>query len=343
MIRFGPAGIPLSCKGRTVRDGVEDVHNLGLSALEVQLVRVNLSQRFPTEEELGLTPRKLIGDLVLKIERKDGKNVKEITNLNAKIESGDILYSLSSTIAKDYHELAELRKIARELDLEISLHTPYYMDLVGNDEIREKSLESIRWGGLIANELGASVIVTHLGLYGGYNKEEAMKRTKISLRKIRSIFKKSNIKPALGLETTGRQEVFGTVDEVLALCNNFEGTIPVLNFAHIHSREGGSLKKKEDFEEIFKKAKKFGNKFHCHFSGVEHEGGNELRYTPIKKGDLRFEPLIELVLEKNYEVTLIAGSPLLEHDAMYMKVIMERVIMRKMMKPKRKKEGKDGR
>ena len=26
MIRFGPAGIPLSCKGRTIRDGIEDIH-----------------------------------------------------------------------------------------------------------------------------------------------------------------------------------------------------------------------------------------------------------------------------------------------------------------------------
>ena len=39
MIRFGPAGIPLSCKGRTIRDGIEDVHALGLHCMEIQLVR----------------------------------------------------------------------------------------------------------------------------------------------------------------------------------------------------------------------------------------------------------------------------------------------------------------
>ena len=39
MIRYGPAGIPLSCKGRTLRDGIADVHNLTLSALEIQMVR----------------------------------------------------------------------------------------------------------------------------------------------------------------------------------------------------------------------------------------------------------------------------------------------------------------
>lgn len=337
MIRFGPAGIPLSCKGRTLRDGIEDVHNLGLSALEIQFVRVNLSQRFPTEDEIGLTPRKLVGDLVLKIERKDGKKLKEITNPNTRLQKGDVLYSLNSTIAKDYHELEELGTTAKKLDIELSLHSPYYMDLLGEDDILTKSIEGLKLGTIIAHELGASVVITHLGLYGNYSVEDATKKIEGALRIIKPIYKRSNVTLSLGLETTGRQEIFGTVDEINAICKKFDFVVPVLNFAHIHSRQEGSLKKKEDFKEIFEKTKKHARKFHCHFSGVEHEGGNELRYTPIKKGDLRFEPLMECILENNYETTLIAGSPLLEHDAMYMKVIMERLIMRRMMKKKRKK------
>src|ERR1041385_7160426 len=39
MINFGPAGIPLSCKGRTVRDGIIYTRNLELDAMEVQFVR----------------------------------------------------------------------------------------------------------------------------------------------------------------------------------------------------------------------------------------------------------------------------------------------------------------
>ena len=341
MIRFGPAGIPLSCKGRTLRDGIEDVHNLGLSALEVQFVRLNLTQRFPTEDEIGLTPRKLEDDLVLKIERKEGKGVKEIVNPNSKIEPGDVLYSLTSTIAKDYNDLAALRTMARDLDVELSLHSPYYMDVLGDDDVVAKSMEGIRMSGLMASEMGADTVVTHLGLYGSYSKEEAMKNVESSLKGIVSVLKKSNFAVPLGLETTGKQEVFGDLDEIIALTKKVEGTRPVLNMAHIHSRGFGSLKKKEDFDGIFGKLGKVKGILHCHFSGVEHEGGNELRYTPIKKGDLRFEPLMESVLDNGLEVTLIASSPLLEHDAMYMKVIMERLIMRKITKKKRKKEEPD--
>ncbi|MFA5312521.1 MAG: AP endonuclease, partial [Methanomassiliicoccales archaeon] len=75
-----------------------------------------------------------------------------------------------------------------------------------------------------------------------------------------------------------------------------------------------------------------GGHYYTHFAGVEHEGGNEKRVTPIKKGDLRFEPLAEYLADENPECTIISSSPLLEHDAMYMKVIYERVMTKKVCK-----------
>ena len=53
MIRFGPAGIPLSCKGRTIRDGIEDIHALGLHCMEIQLVRGKYVDELEDFEELG--------------------------------------------------------------------------------------------------------------------------------------------------------------------------------------------------------------------------------------------------------------------------------------------------
>src|SRR3989304_8705156 len=88
MIRFGPSGIPLSCKGRTLRDGIEDVHNLGLSAMEVQLVRVNVLERPAGDEEEGQTPRTLPGELVVEIRRKEDKKDVRIADLDAEIEAG---------------------------------------------------------------------------------------------------------------------------------------------------------------------------------------------------------------------------------------------------------------
>ena len=44
----------------------------------------------------------------------------------------------------------------------------------------------------------------------------------------------------IGIETSGRQELWGSLEEVLEVVNHVEGTIPVLNIAHIHSRGHGA-------------------------------------------------------------------------------------------------------
>jgi deoxyribonuclease-4 len=104
--------------------------------------------------------------------------------------------------------------------------------------------------------------------------------------------------------------------------NHVEGTIPVLNMAHIHARGHGSMRTSEDYGELFDQVREtIGTKeFYCHFSGVEHRGGNAQFYTQIKKSDLNFEPLAEFIVEDGgwLDITLISDSPLLEHDAMYM-------------------------
>src|SRR3990170_5615309 len=138
MIRFGPSGIPLSCKGRTLRDGIEDVHNLGLTAMEVQLVRVNLNERYATDDELGRTPREIPNELIVQIGRREDRKEVLLSSLDKEIEKGDALYSLASGIADDYLELRDLGDLARELDIELSLHTPYYMDLADADGLAQK-------------------------------------------------------------------------------------------------------------------------------------------------------------------------------------------------------------
>ena len=107
-----------------------------------------------------------------------------------------------------------------------------------------------------------------------------------------------------------------------------EGTVPVLNLAHVHARGHGRLRTSEDFGELFDLVRETigGKTFYCHFSGIEHRMGNALHYTQIKKSDLKFEPLAEFLAEDGdwLDITMISDSPLLEHDAMFMMQQCER-------------------
>ena len=51
MKRYGPAGIPLSSKGRTIKDGIEDVHMMGLNAIEIQMIRNCLLYTSPSPRD----------------------------------------------------------------------------------------------------------------------------------------------------------------------------------------------------------------------------------------------------------------------------------------------------
>lgn len=275
MIRIGPAGIPLSCKGRTNKDGIIYTHrNLDLNAIEIQFVRG--------------------------------------------------LYVMSD------EEAQIIRECSKENDIEVHVHAPYYINLAGDGEEIEMSFEKISRSAQMANNIGAKTVVIHPGFYGENGEKKTMKLVIKNSKKITGIIKKEKLKVKIGMETMGKQKVFGTLDEIIEVCKSVKGVIPVIDLAHIHARGNGCLKERKDFEEIFEKLKPLKLKHYLlHVTGVLYENGNELYHLPIKKGDMPIAPLVEIILDNNYNVTLISESPLLEHDAVYIRLQVEKAIMKR--------------
>ncbi len=334
MYRFGLAGIPLSCKGRTLKDAIEDTHRMGLHAMEIQFLRVNVQER-SVYDEAGLAPREVEDSLIVDVLRPDDEGNYKPIGINTTLEEEDIVLELTWNLATNYMELKSLGELAKELDVQLSLHTPYYIDLVSNGEFTEKSMDYIVWGGILANEVGAKYVVNHIGLYGELSKEEAMKNVASNIREIKKRYKELDLKPTLGFEVSGKQILFGSLDELIELTKKVKRIVPVVNFAHLHARTNGALKDSAKIQEVFDKISPFWKKEHyVHFAGVLYENGNERMIAPIKKGDLKFENLANVILENEYNITIISSSPLLEHDAAYMRSILERALARKLTKKK---------
>jgi deoxyribonuclease-4 len=275
MIRIGQAGIPLSCKGRTNKDGIAYTHkNLDLNAIEIQFVR---------------------GLYVLSDE--EAKFIKEYANAN---------------------------------DMEIHVHAPYYLNLAGDREEVTMSFEKIMKSAQMANSIGSKTLIIHPGFYAENSPKKTMKLIIKNSKKIVSMFKKEKFKVRLAIETMGKQKVFGSLDEIIEVCSHVKEVIPVLDLGHIHARGNGCLKEQEDFEAIFDKLKPLRLRhFLLHITGVLYENGNEFYHLPIKKGDMPLAPLIEVILDRNLNVTLISESPLLEHDAVYIRLQVEKAIMKR--------------
>lgn len=274
MIRIGQAGIPLSCKGRTNKDGLVYTKKiLDLNAMEIQFVR-------------GLY----------------------------------IMADEEAQFMKDHSE---------ENDVELHVHAPYYINLASDDEI-DFSFDKIVFSGRLADKMGAKTVVIHPGYYGEDSEKKTMKKIIKNTKKLHNIFKKEKIKAKIGIETMGKQKVFGSLDEIIEVCSSVKGTTPVIDLGHIHARGNGCLKERKDFEEVFEKLKPLKLKHYLiHLTGVLYEQGNELYHLPIKKGDMPIMPLIDLVLDNNYNVTFISESPLMEHDAVYIRLQVEKAIMKR--------------
>ncbi len=282
-VKFGPAGVPLSCKGRTIVEGMDDIIALGLETMEAQTVRMIQPQHFDQYWQAGV--------------------------------------------------------LAEKTGFEMNIHGPYYSELLGGRVELGRSLAKIEATLQAARTINARHVTLHTGHYGetgrGRETNETVANVFASVvDRLEAIWHddddefpvfpwiKNGTPSKVGIETSGRQELWGSLEEVLEVVNHVEGTIPVLNMAHIHARGHGSMRTSEDYGELFDQVREtIGTKeFYCHFSGVDHRGGNAQFYTQIKKSDLNFEPLAEFIVEDGgwLDITLISDSPLLEHDAMYM-------------------------
>lgn len=329
MIRFGPAGIPLSCKGRTLKDGVEDVHNLGLTAIEIQMVRPNSYARAPDMDEVGMTIKDIEEDFVVEIIRDD----IPLSDPDELIDEDDDLLFISSPVSKTFGSLYEIGEIARRMDVSISIHAPYYMNLGTESQLADIGMNRLRHAALILNALDGTTVVTNLGYYETEDREAADALIYENIAHIMDWWAHEEIKPKLGIEISGHQEAFGSLDQILDLCTEFENIVPVLNFPRHHARTDGSLLEVQDFIDVIETVQPYSDgSVYSQFSGVEHSEGEERKLTPIKKGDLRFETLAEALTEIAPDITVISCSPLLEHDAMYMRIIEERVLSKKIAK-----------
>ncbi len=331
MKRFGIAGIPLTSKGRTLLDSIADVHFLGLTSLEVQLLRVNVEQ-VPSMEHSGMFPRDVEDSIVVNVLRPDENGNYVSIGTDSIIEEEDIVEKLFWNMARNYDEILDAGELSRELDVELSLHAPYYMDLLGDDDISTRSYEHLKWSMVIAKGMGAKRIITHTGFYHK-GKKESLRRAKDIYSTLGNEFPVEKGFPYIGVETSGKSEIFGTVEELISIARRVKEVEPIMNLPHIHSLSNGGLIELKNFEEMVNTFKKFAkNELYVEYAGVSYRSGNEVKIMPIKYGDLKFETFSELLVEDEDDYNIISFSPLLEHDAQYMELIFLRSLSRKLQR-----------
>ena len=224
-------------------------------------------------------------------------------------------YEAGRGIGASPNMLMQLGLCAREAGVRMSLHAPYFISLSGVDP--EKRLGSIRYiqESLDAARLiGASTIVVHAGSAGKISRSEAMRLASDTL--LRTLDAVDTYGIAIGIETMGKKNQLGTLEEVIDLCALDGALVPVVDFGHLNARDcGGIFETAEDYYNVFYKiGDKLGDRvaknLHCHFSKIEYTGAGEKKHLTFEDTNYgpEFEPLIEAIVKDGLTPRIICES-----------------------------------
>lgn len=227
----------------------------------------------------------------------------------------------------------KLKDNAKENNVLVSMHAPYYINLCSQkDETVKKSIERLLQSAKAADWLNAYRIVFHTGFYTKYSPEEAMEKTKKAIEELLDECDSAGLKNyTFAPETTGKKSQLGSLDELIDICQTFSNFAPTVDFAHMHARSGGSIKSKDDYAKIFDKIEaELGlSTLHSHFTKIEYTDKGERKHHILADENYGppLTPLLELIDENDYNVTIICETPLLDIDALQMKKEFKRIII----------------
>lgn len=229
------------------------------------------------------------------------------------------------------------RKIGEEANkngISLSLHAPYFISLSGTvEETRLKSIEYIKQSVHAAEQMGAGIIVIHTGSASKITRGEAVNLAKDTM--YRALEAIPNTTVAFGLETMGKINQLGTLEEVVEICGIDKRLRPVVDFGHLNARNLGSyFVNEDDYRRIFdfigeKLGFEYAKNLHCHFSKIEFTSSGEKKHLTFEDTVYgpEFEPLGQALAKDGYTPTIICESDGTQaRDALTMKKIYERLL-----------------
>lgn len=236
-------------------------------------------------------------------------------------------YEAGKGIAAGEASLRAVGEAARENGIHMSLHAPYFISLSG--VVEEKRLAAIGYiqKSLWAAELlGADTIVIHSGSAAKISREEAMRLSCDTLAKVIEAVGDTPIR--LGIETMGKVNQLGTLEEVIEQCRVDPHYHPVVDFGHMNARvQGGLFPDCDSYRRVFdligeRLGDEYARHLHCHFSRIEYTVGGEKKHLTFADEQYgpAFEPLMEAIIREGVCPRIICESDgTMAEDALTMK------------------------
>ena len=216
-----------------------------------------------------------------------------------------------------------------ELDVVVSVHAPYYINLNATEEEWPRSRQRLMDAAHYGNLAGATDIVFHPGSYFAAPPEAvlplAIERLQECVAELRTAGNPVILRP----ETMGKAAMLGSFEDTLAMSKAIPGVLPCLDFAHLHARTGnGSMNSYEEWDRLLEG---YANSLegdalhhlHIHLSGIEYSPKGERNHLPLRESDLDLKSLFKALHQYDCQGRILCESPVMEEDALYMRQVWE--------------------
>lgn len=221
----------------------------------------------------------------------------------------DNINDISDLYKDHYTNLLKIKTIASKYNIELSIHNSSLPEEPMLDNVFKIYCN-------IANVMDTRTFVIHPTFYSRMPKDQA---SKLTVYKINEVVNELRIRSKIGIETTGRANELGDVEDVVDMVRRTTKTEPVLNWAHIHARGLGTLTHESDFRRILDKVRAevgrhWLNDAYFIFSGISYDRSGAISHKPILRSDMKLEHLIKSIQALNIKGTLIFETPNREKD-----------------------------
>lgn len=217
-----------------------------------------------------------------------------------------------------------LRKVSYELNIPLTSHGPYYINLNAREQDKiDSSVERIIQTAKISDLCGAESMTFHAAFYMKDSPYDVFDLVEKSLNVIEERLSRLDIEIELRPELTGKTSQFGSLDELITLTKLVNSCHPCLDFSHLYARTG-EINSYQEFcvildrlvQELGKNSLK---NMHIHISGISSNSKGDLKHLNLAQSKFNWKDLIRALHDYHCAGYIICNSPNLEVDAKMLK------------------------
>ncbi len=217
-----------------------------------------------------------------------------------------------------------LRKVSYELNIPLTSHGPYYINLNAREQDKiDSSVERIIQTAKISDLCGAESMTFHAAFYMKDSPYDVFDLVEKSLNVIEERLNRLDIDIELRPELTGKTSQFGSLEELISLAKQVNSCQPCLDFSHLYARTGQYNHFSEFCELLSFLEEQLGRQsldnMHIHISGISSNSKGDLKHLNLEQSSFNWRDLLKALKHHRCKGYVISNSPNLEVDAKMMK------------------------